>query len=1805
MNSSVFPFPLVPSMTEVRRLPIARRRLPVSVGFGVATAILAWLLLIAPAHAQCDSRAPGGSPNGNSCPGIASQPGGGANSGAGNPINVMTGNKYQREDDLPALPGVLGLEIVRHYNSAYSGPGHPNGVLGRGWRLSYETELVDRFGKLQVLQADGGRVIFDRDRRSPTGCSTHNPDNGTMTLGQENGRPDYTWTWTDGRKLHFNSAGKLDRITVPTGESLRLLYDNQNVLVRVIDPQGRSLNLVYYERATPNQFHGVQFIDTPVGRFAYEYGSSTPKGAGLFDKRLLLANLVRVRLPDHFALDVKAHPLTSRGTTTSTISRVYHHEDPRSPSLMTGISIQTADAEGKPMTTRYATYGYDGDGRAILSTHAGNVDKVTLENSKAGKVVLTNSLGQKTVYRYAVIAGENRLLEVRGAGCALCGEPNVRYQYNAVGQLTESTKLADNGAPVTTTKTERDKLGRVARITRNVYRNGKAGSAQLLVRFEYRGDGFAPALMARPSVVPGKELVTRIDYNEAGQPLGVTEIGWSPTIDDKRAAARIERATSYRYAIINGRSLLVEIDGPLPNGKTNTPLDSDITVIEYDHRSNTAVSPQPTLKRAELEQYALAERHGSIVTAIITPGNRKSEVEYDVAGRVAMVKNAEGQTTSLRYNPRGLVLAVTRDGITRSTLYDGFDHPVESGYGDDAHYQALARLGYDDAGRNIWTASALGIVSTRRFNTEGQLLEGTRLSSAIKQSQHYDYDSLGRLQAVTDANGGTRRIGWNELGLPDEFIDALGRTTRFGYDAIGNVTAVAEAPNSETRFELDLNGHPTAVVGPNGATTRYVRDDFGQTLATIGADSGKTTRQFDAAGRLVASTDANGNLASYEYDVMGRIVLQSVTDAGNGGRKTVTTWRYEGTRLVAIDHPGQAERYSHDTQGRVSTRTVILTLAGGGHVSSTTRYRYDATGRLAGVSLPDGSTLDYQRNGQNQITALERNPVGSPWLRRLLPRQTIVQNLERDVVGLKRLTYGNGIEAYYQRGKEGSLARIVYRDPRIPAPRGQPSGTLEALLGIGPAQAAPPPAAATVADRRTPPGALGLPTDPQALLDHRYLWDVQDNLLHTRDKDAASSYAYDARDRLIVAATAAAPAATRAGTASANASFARYHYDDNGNRLLAQEGLADQSDIRGNTIKTGYAPDGDRWQVAAGGDGPTEARHDAAGQPERIGNRSFVWDAMGKLLEVCEGQRIVARYRYNHRGERIAKIAGGEHTYYLYEDRQLVAELDGKGTIRRQYVYLADQPVAVIDTPHGGAAYGAGKTALSRFTGDIATIWHAWFGKGESTAYLQNNHLGAIEMATDAQGQPIWQAAYSPFGKLVPAVAQSKSGTGTPSFELNLRLPGQYADQETGLYYNDYRYYDPARGRYLTPDPLDLGGGSNGYAYVNGNPLKYIDPSGLVLFAFDGTGNTNDQAWLAANGSSASNVLQLWNLYGDGDKRYITGVGTVYHDQKYGDIIPAAYKPWYVPSDAESSDMGGNYSGPARIQRMVQYFNDEADLAADEGPMGVDIVGFSRGAAEARDFANRIVANTKNGWYSYKNARGQQVCQKVNFRFMGLYDTVLSTNYSGTAYNLAVPAQFAYVAEAVALNEHRGNTVRRLLGSTGAFPLESIMGGAIPAGKTRIERGFIGSHADIGGGFGPNESQLSQVALAWMVDQAKAAGIKMGDSPLLQTIIANPVIHDKSDNQYSTKGAPVAPGIEDRTVYYRDGKTSTQMAMTGAGMTWADTQKYISYLPAVGPLDKGQMVRFPGGDFVTGTVDMRGYLDWLNKNGYNINMKVQ
>ncbi|QYG06669.1 DUF6531 domain-containing protein [Janthinobacterium sp. PAMC25594] len=996
------------------------------------------------AHAAGCGPEPGGPPT--SCAGsaVAGTGGnGGPGAGAGNPINVITGNKYQREEDLPALPGVLGLEIVRHHNSAYSKPGSPNGPMGREWKLSYETELFDKNGRIQVLQADGGRIIFNRDPANPSLCSTSLPANGRMmVLSRPTGSVEYIWTWTNGRRLHFNSVGKLERIVAPTGEEVDLYYRGDNTLAKVVDPQGRGLTLSYLDREharANDRYRGVQYIDSPVGRFSYEYGSALPKGSVRLDPRIVLANMVRVTLPGH------------------SFSRVYHHEDPRFPWLLTGISIETAGADGKPVANRFATFGYDGNARANLSTHTNNVDKVTLDTREPGKTVLTNSLGQQTVYRYTIIGDQHRMLEVRGAGCATCGESNVRYGYDRLGQLTETTKLDFNGAPISTIRSELDKLGRTVRVSKVDYQNGKPGPVQWLLRLEYLGDSGAPAVIARPSVVPGRERQTRMTYNDVGQPLSVTDTGWVPTYDGKQAAGALERTTTYRYALINGRSLLTRIDGPLANGKTNSPLDSDITLFEYDNIPDADSGKKVATAPRKLEKYdEHTQRRDGLLTRIIAPGNLTTEVlERDAALRPTKLRITDGdlvQLATISNNWRGAPedLDLTAGTLHRHLHYD---------YNADGNIAAVTQPGnlrslfqYDQAGRItrliLPDSSGLAIARDTEDRTTGIARYGDMVPAAAEalSSTSFDYDRStdkpGRLTRIVDTLGLLKNYRYNDAGQVIAIANALGTTTALAYDAEGLLASRTDAAGSADaaalRLAYDKAGRATDIAAANGVKTLRRYDDFGHKVFEADPDRGVTLYRHDAAGRPVARIDETLATTRYTYDNADRLLAVGQDKIAN-----LLQYQYRGSKLASMlsttdgkpAHAAERLDYQYDAMGQLIRETRWLadvgrqanaTKAGLAGLRFVTSNEYDEAGRLVRQTLPDGHSLRYRvtpGDAARQKADARYRPSQLEAI--LFDEHVVVDNIEQTIVGgMTGYTMGNGLRQQIQLDRRGRIEQL-------------------------------------------------------------------------------------------------------------------------------------------------------------------------------------------------------------------------------------------------------------------------------------------------------------------------------------------------------------------------------------------------------------------------------------------------------------------------------------------------------------------------------------------------------------------------------------------------------------------------------------------------------------------------------------------------------------------------------------------------------------------------------------------------------------
>jgi RHS repeat-associated protein len=108
---------------------------------------------------------------------------------------------------------------------------------------------------------------------------------------------------------------------------------------------------------------------------------------------------------------------------------------------------------------------------------------------------------------------------------------------------------------------------------------------------------------------------------------------------------------------------------------------------------------------------------------------------------------------------------------------------------------------------------------------------------------------------------------------------------------------------------------------------------------------------------------------------------------------------------------------------------------------------------------------------------------------------------------------------------------------------------------------------------------------------------------------------------------------------------------------------------------------------------------------------------------------------------------------------------------------------------------------------------------GDQYYFYHNDHLGTPQKLTTVNGATVWSSKYRSFG--------DTSIDPTSTVTNNLRFPGQYFDEETGLHYNYYRYFDPMSGRYIKVDPIRLSGGYNLFSYASNNPILNTDIFGL------------------------------------------------------------------------------------------------------------------------------------------------------------------------------------------------------------------------------------------------------------------------------------------------------------------------------------------------------------------------------------------
>ncbi len=262
-----------------------------------------------------------------------------------------------------------------------------------------------------------------------------------------------------------------------------------------------------------------------------------------------------------------------------------------------------------------------------------------------------------------------------------------------------------------------------------------------------------------------------------------------------------------------------------------------------------------------------------------------------------------------------------------------------------------------------------------------------------------------------------------------------------------------------------------------------------------------------------------------------------------------------------------------------------------------------------------------------------------------------------------------------------------------------------------------------------------------------------------------------------------------------------FRYDAAANRLNFNTSQFDQ--VKDNRIK--------QWR-------DQEYTYDAWGNlvEKRSGLsklQTFTYDCENRLVRaetmVNSHVHSVGTYRYDSLGRRVGKtseIEGQtEQKHFLWEGlRMLREETPGQSSL---YIYEPGSyaPLARVDQNEGEPE--------------------------QKLYYFHTDQIGTPLEMTDVDGHIVWQATYKAWGEVETLAVNA--------VEQNLRFQGQYFDEETGLHYNTFRYYDPEIGRFITQDPIGIDGGVNLYRYAT-NPIAWIDPKGLAsLFELGTYGELN------------------------------------------------------------------------------------------------------------------------------------------------------------------------------------------------------------------------------------------------------------------------------------------------------------------------------------------------------------------------------
>ncbi|KYF50739.1 hypothetical protein BE04_20775 [Sorangium cellulosum] len=789
-------------------------------------------------------------------------------------------------------------------------------------------------------------------------------------------------------------------------------------------------------------------------------------------------------------------------------------------------------------------------------------------------------------------------------------------------------------------------------------------------------------------------------------------------------------------------------------------------------------------------------------------GLHRGEIKVDLEQRITwLIGNDEPRV--LHWNEDGLVVREeTPDGtVLAAREYDRDQYLVSEAAGGVAR----TRYEYDEQGNKIRQVDPAGNTTEWTYEDDLPLLR----VKADGSSTHYTHDALGALVAVTEGSGQRYALEYDDLGrLRAVRSDGLTLST-FEMDARHNLVEESDARGARTRYRYDPLGRPVARIDALGRGTHVFYDLLGRTVMAQRPDGTTSRAEYDPLGNPVRTINALGEVTEMAYGGTG-VPTRLRNPDGSG-------WEFHytpGEKLRSITNPrGEAYEYTYDAAGNIATEKTF-----DGRVLE---YQYSPAGHLARVDYPDGSFRAFTRDVLGNVVR-EDSTDGPIMYRRDRMGRMLGAVLHQD---------GREVRTSFERDREGRVVAEAQDGRRIEydhdaqgrrTRRVMPDGTttryawdaLDNLVGVEHA-------GRTIAIDRDVLGRERRRGDREGRFSIHCEYDAMDRLIGQQVTTPSPSagphvavqrvWQYDALGR------------TRTiddrlwGTT-------RYQYDSISQLIEAQRGSTIDvfdydiacalSGMRAHAGAPAPEETGDAWEIAPGdrlvrtekaayaydrrGRRVRRSSRGANGEPDAV--TEYTWDCRDRLREVKLTSGTKLLFTYDAFGRRMRKEVVGATAEGLAEPRIT------------EFLWDGDALAADIDDVRGARC----------FVHEPETLEPLLQSEGQEVFSYVNDHLGTPRELVDSRGRIAWSARHTAWGAL-EAVYRDPSRAAEASRHVSspFRLLGQYADEETGLCYTRFRYFDAEVGRWCTPDPLGIDGGEDLYAF-DGNPANDVDPLGLA-----------------------------------------------------------------------------------------------------------------------------------------------------------------------------------------------------------------------------------------------------------------------------------------------------------------------------------------------------------------------------------------